>query len=102
MATKTPVRTDKAPAPPSPGIYSQAIVAGGVVYCSGAVAIDAATGKLIDGDVKAHTVFPLFCLYEFDFVVTRLPLTTPTAPMHQEPVSYPRSRRLGPHQGRQG
>lgn len=55
MSTKTPVLTDKAPKP-LPGIYSQAIVANGVVYCSGAVPMDAATGKLIDGDVKAHTV----------------------------------------------
>jgi enamine deaminase RidA (YjgF/YER057c/UK114 family) len=55
MSSKTPVLTDKAPKP-LPGIYSQAIVANGVVYCSGAVPMDAATGKLIDGDVKAHTV----------------------------------------------
>jgi enamine deaminase RidA (YjgF/YER057c/UK114 family) len=55
MATKTPVLTEKAPKP-LPGIYSQAIIANGVVYCSGAVAMDAETGKLVDGDVKAHTV----------------------------------------------
>lgn len=55
MATKTPVLTDKAPKP-LPGIYSQAIIANGVVYCSGAVAMDPITGKLVDGDVKAHTV----------------------------------------------
>ena len=58
MATKTPVLTEKAPKP-LPGIYSQAIIANGVVYCSGAVAMDATTGKLIDGDVKAHTVSSL-------------------------------------------
>jgi enamine deaminase RidA (YjgF/YER057c/UK114 family) len=55
MATKTPVLTEKAPKP-LPGIYSQAIIANGVVYCSGAVAMDPQTGKLIEGDVKAHTV----------------------------------------------
>lgn len=55
MSTKTPVLTDKAPKP-LPGIYSQAIIANGVVYCSGAVALDPATGKLIEGDIKAHTV----------------------------------------------
>ncbi|ODM19963.1 hypothetical protein SI65_04949 [Aspergillus cristatus] len=54
MSTKTPILTDKAPKP-LPGIYSQAIVAGGVVYCSGAVAMDPETGKIVDGDVKAHT-----------------------------------------------
>jgi enamine deaminase RidA (YjgF/YER057c/UK114 family) len=55
MATKTPVLTSKAPKP-LPGIYSQAIVAGGFVYCSGAVPMDAETGKLIEGDIQAHTV----------------------------------------------
>ncbi|EEA19676.1 hypothetical protein TMatcc_009818 [Talaromyces marneffei ATCC 18224] len=54
MATKTPVLTEKAPKP-LPGIYSQAIIANGVVYCSGAVAMDPETGKLVDGDIKAHT-----------------------------------------------
>jgi len=54
MSGKTPVLTEKAPKP-LPGIYSQAIKAGGMVYCSGAVPMDAQTMKLIDGDVKAHT-----------------------------------------------
>ncbi|RDK37954.1 YjgF-like protein [Aspergillus phoenicis ATCC 13157] len=54
MATITPISTDKAPKA-LPGIYSQAIVSNGVVYCSGAVAMDAETGKIIDGDIKAHT-----------------------------------------------
>jgi reactive intermediate/imine deaminase len=57
MSTKTPILTDKAPKP-LPGIYNQAIVANGTVYCSGAVAMDPETGKLVDGDVKAHTVLP--------------------------------------------
>ncbi|KAI8623589.1 endoribonuclease L-PSP [Xylariaceae sp. FL1651] len=51
---KTPVLTSKAPKP-LPGIYSQAIVAGGFVFCSGAVPMDAETGKIIDGDIQAHT-----------------------------------------------
>ncbi|EOD52534.1 YjgF-like protein [Neofusicoccum parvum] len=51
---KVATLTDKAPKP-LPGIYSQAIVANGMVFCSGAVPMDAETGKLIDGDVKAHT-----------------------------------------------
>lgn len=57
MSNKTAVFTDKAPKP-LPGIYSQAIVSNGVVYCSGAVPMDPATGKLIEGDIKAHTVHP--------------------------------------------
>ncbi|QKX64466.1 uncharacterized protein TRUGW13939_11640 [Talaromyces rugulosus] len=54
MTTKTPVLTDKAPKP-LPGIYSQAIIANGVVYCSGAVGMDPVTGALVEGDVKART-----------------------------------------------
>jgi enamine deaminase RidA (YjgF/YER057c/UK114 family) len=55
MATKTPILTDKAPKP-LPGIYSQAIVANGVVYCSGSIGMDPVTGKLVEGDIKARTV----------------------------------------------
>ncbi|KAJ6028787.1 hypothetical protein N7540_004363 [Penicillium herquei] len=54
MTTKTAVLTEKAPKP-LPGIYSQAIIANGVVYCSGSVPMDATTGEIIDGDIKAHT-----------------------------------------------
>lgn len=60
MPNKVATLTDKAPKP-LPGIYSQAIVANGMVFCSGAVAMDAETGKLVDGDVKAHTV----CIVHF-------------------------------------
>lgn len=55
MAEKTPVLTDKAPKPLA-GIYSQAIKANGFVFVSGAVPMDAATGKIVDGDIQAHTV----------------------------------------------
>ncbi|KAK7227954.1 hypothetical protein V2G26_000124 [Clonostachys chloroleuca] len=54
MHTKTPVLTTKAP-PPLPGIYSQAIIANGLIFCSGAVPMDAETGKIINGDIQAHT-----------------------------------------------
>jgi GTP cyclohydrolase FolE2 len=55
--SKKSVLTDNAPKP-LPGIYSQAIVANGFVYCSGQVPMDPSTNKLIDGDVQAHTVCP--------------------------------------------
>ena len=42
-------------APAAIGPYSQAIVHGGVVYCSGQIAINPATGALIEGDVQAET-----------------------------------------------
>jgi reactive intermediate/imine deaminase len=43
------VETDGAPAPIGP--YSQAVVANGVLYCSGQVPLDPATGDLVDGGV---------------------------------------------------
>ena len=55
VSEKQVVKTDKAPAGLK-GIYNQAIVANGMVFCSGSIAMDPATSKLIDGDVKAHTV----------------------------------------------
>ncbi|KAK5743126.1 hypothetical protein LTR17_002887 [Elasticomyces elasticus] len=53
-ANKRVVLTDKAPAPRE-GVLSQAIVAGGTVYCSGQIAVDPATGKVVEGGVKEHT-----------------------------------------------
>ncbi|KAL6246791.1 hypothetical protein RBB50_006098 [Rhinocladiella similis] len=52
--SRTPVTTENAPKA-LPGIYSQAIVANGFVYCSGCVPMDPKTMKLIDGDIQAHT-----------------------------------------------
>ncbi len=54
-AKKTPVRTSNALKLP-PSIASQTIEAGGFVYCSGTVAMDPETGRLIDADIQAHTV----------------------------------------------
>jgi 2-iminobutanoate/2-iminopropanoate deaminase len=48
-----PVRTDKAPTAIGP--YSQAIVANGFLFCAGQIALDPATGQVIEGDVKAQT-----------------------------------------------
>ena len=42
-------------APQAIGPYSQAIVAQGLCFCSGQIALDPATGTLIDGDVQAQT-----------------------------------------------
>jgi len=53
--SKQAVLTDNAPKP-LPGIYSQAIVANGFVYCSGQVPLDPATGHMAEGDIQAHTV----------------------------------------------
>ncbi len=50
---KERIRTDRGPGAIGP--YSQAIVAGEMVFVSGQIPIDPATGKLIEGDVGAQT-----------------------------------------------
>jgi 2-iminobutanoate/2-iminopropanoate deaminase len=47
------IRTDKAPAPVGP--YSQAIECGNVVFLSGQIGLDPATGVMVDGGVTAQT-----------------------------------------------
>lgn len=42
-------------APKAIGPYSQAVVAAGLVHCSGQIALDPATGTLLAGDVAAQT-----------------------------------------------
>ena len=42
-------------APQAIGPYSQAIKAGGFVFTAGQIPIDPATGKIVEGDVKAQT-----------------------------------------------
>jgi 2-iminobutanoate/2-iminopropanoate deaminase len=51
------ISTDAAPAAIGP--YSQAMVAGGLVFTSGQIALDPATGEMVPGDVvaQAHQVF---------------------------------------------
>lgn len=50
---KTPVHSPAAPNPIGP--YVQAIAASGMLFCSGQVALDVTTGKLVEGDVGAQT-----------------------------------------------
>ncbi len=50
---KTIVHTDKAPAAIGP--YSQAVKAGGFLFLSGQVALDPASGQVVEGDVRAQT-----------------------------------------------
>lgn len=50
---RTVVHTPDAPAAIGP--YSQAIVAGGFVHCSGQVALDPKTMALVEGDVAVQT-----------------------------------------------
>jgi 2-iminobutanoate/2-iminopropanoate deaminase len=52
---KTPkaVRTPNAPEPVGP--YSQAVVHGGLVYASGQIPLDPATGQKVEGEIEAQT-----------------------------------------------
>lgn len=47
------VKTDRAPKAIGP--YSQAVVAGGFVFCSGQIAIDPSTGELSTGGIEDQT-----------------------------------------------
>ena len=47
------VHTDQAPAAIGP--YSQAVVAGNLVFTAGQIALDASTGQIVPGDVTAQT-----------------------------------------------
>ena len=47
------ITTDEAPAAIGP--YSQGIVANGFLFSAGQIALDPATGQLIDGDISAQT-----------------------------------------------
>jgi 2-iminobutanoate/2-iminopropanoate deaminase len=53
MAVKRAVRSDRAPKPIGP--YVQALVSGKLVWASGQVALDPATGELVAGGVAEQT-----------------------------------------------
>lgn len=50
---KKVIRTDNAPAPIGP--YNQAIQYGDILYVSGQIALDPATGELVEGNIQAET-----------------------------------------------
>lgn len=47
------VQTEKAPAAIGP--YSQAVFSGGLLFCSGQIPIDPATGKMVEGGIEIQT-----------------------------------------------
>ncbi|MFQ5945169.1 MAG: RidA family protein [Anaerolineae bacterium] len=51
--TKRIVHSDQAPEAVGP--YSQAVVAGGQVYCAGQVALDPVSGVLVNGGIEEQT-----------------------------------------------
>lgn len=42
-------------APRPIGPYSQAVISGGLLFCSGQIALDPTTGELVGGDIEAQT-----------------------------------------------
>jgi 2-iminobutanoate/2-iminopropanoate deaminase len=52
-ASHKPILTTDAPAPIGP--YSQAVLAGDTLFCSGQVGLSPRTGAMVDGDVSAQT-----------------------------------------------
>ena len=54
VLTKQVILTDKAPKPLS--VLNQGLVVGDMVYCSGQVGTDPATGKLVEGTVADRAV----------------------------------------------
>jgi 2-iminobutanoate/2-iminopropanoate deaminase len=50
---KKHVLTAQAPKPIGP--YSQAVIAGGLLFVSGQIPLDPATGELVGGDIEAQT-----------------------------------------------
>jgi 2-iminobutanoate/2-iminopropanoate deaminase len=47
------VQTEKAPAAIGP--YSQAVLTGGFLFCSGQIPLDPATGKMVEGGIEIQT-----------------------------------------------
>ncbi len=54
LPSKRAVETKFAPSPVGP--YSQAVIAGGWLFCSGQIGLDASTGVIVgEGDIEAET-----------------------------------------------
>lgn len=51
------VYTDKAAAPLQ-HVFSQGILTGKKIYCSGSIGLNEATGQLVEGGIRAETVCP--------------------------------------------
>jgi 2-iminobutanoate/2-iminopropanoate deaminase len=53
MTARTIVQTSAAP--PAIGPYSQAIVSGDLIFCSGQIPLDPATGEIVEGGIEEQT-----------------------------------------------
>jgi 2-iminobutanoate/2-iminopropanoate deaminase len=51
-----PSKYVSSPHAPKPiGPYSQGVISGGLLFCSGQIALDPETGELVEGDIAAQT-----------------------------------------------
>ena len=58
MAVPPPSRRERIHPPGAPaeiGPYSQGVLVGATLYCSGPIALDPATGVLVEGDIQEET-----------------------------------------------
>jgi 2-iminobutanoate/2-iminopropanoate deaminase len=53
LTTRKHVQTSSAPTPIGP--YSQGVIAGGLLFVSGQIAIDPASNKIVSGEIEAQT-----------------------------------------------
>ena len=53
MTTRKHVQTSSAPTPIGP--YSQGVIAGGLLFVSGQIAIDPASNQIVSGEIEAQT-----------------------------------------------
>jgi len=70
LMAKQIINTGKAPAPIGP--YNQSILAGGFLFISGQISLDAATGEIVKGDIKteAHQ-----CMKNLEAILSESKLT---------------------------
>ncbi|MDG2303801.1 MAG: Rid family detoxifying hydrolase [Candidatus Binatia bacterium] len=54
-SAKAPAAVATEDAPAALGAYSQAVVAGGLIFCSGQIGLDPKTGEVVAGGVEAET-----------------------------------------------
>ncbi len=64
------INTSKAPAPIGP--YNQSVKAAGLLFISGQIPIEPATGELVSGDIKAETHQ---CMQNLDAILSEAKLT---------------------------
>ncbi|MGQ9825297.1 MAG: RidA family protein [Desulfotomaculales bacterium] len=70
---KTAIRTEKAPAAIGP--YSQAVISGGLVFVSGQIPVDPATGDVVPGGIAEQAEQALKNLQEVFFAAGAAPET---------------------------